>query len=62
MVFTKRWMVMLPRRRTGINKEAGANAMGMLGYIAIAIKYEIGIWMRLGLKETLGQLGVPKEC
>lgn len=61
MILTKRWMVVLPRRRAGVNKEAGANAMGMLGYIATATKNEIATWMRLGLRETLEQLGVPKE-
>jgi ATP adenylyltransferase len=35
--------------------------MGMLGYIATATQNEISNWMQLGLTETLGQLGVPKE-
>lgn len=41
MILTKRWMIVIPRRRAGINKEAGANSMGMLGYIAVATKDEI---------------------
>lgn len=61
VIFTKRWMVVLPRRRAGINKEAGANAMGMLGYIAVATEKEIDTWVRLGLRKTLAQLGVAKE-
>ena len=61
MILTKRWIIILPRRRAGINKEAGANAMGMLGYIATATQNEISNWMQLGLTETLGHLGVPKE-
>lgn len=61
MIFTKRWMVVIPRRRAGVSKEAGANAMGMLGYIAVATRDEITTWMQLGLKETLLQVGVPKE-
>lgn len=61
VIFTKRWMVVLPRRRAGVNKEAGANAMGMLGYIAVATEKEIEAWERLGLRQTLAQLGVAKE-
>lgn len=61
VIFTKRWMVVLPRRRAGVNKEAGANAMGMLGYIAVATETEIDTWVRLGLRKSLGQLGVAKE-
>lgn len=61
MILTKRWIIVLPRRRAGINKEAGANAMGMLGYIAVASQKEIDNWLRLGLKEVLSELGVPRE-
>ncbi|ROW03760.1 hypothetical protein VMCG_05492 [Cytospora schulzeri] len=61
MILTKRWMIVIPRRRAGINKEAGANAMGMLGYIATATQKEIDNWVRLGPTETLKELGVPKE-
>ena len=60
MVLTKRWMVLLPRRRAAINKEAGVNAIGMLGYIAVATKNEIDNWIRLGLTDSLRELGVPK--
>lgn len=61
VIFTKRWMVMVPRRRAGVNKEAGANAMGMLGYIAVATDKEIDTWVQLGLRKTLAQLGVARE-
>ncbi|KAJ5259571.1 hypothetical protein N7478_012552 [Penicillium angulare] len=59
-ILTKRWMIVLPRRRAGINKEAGANAIGMLGYIVVATQREIDNWIRLGLTGSLGELGVPK--
>ncbi|RFU24684.1 hypothetical protein B7463_g11653, partial [Scytalidium lignicola] len=62
MILTKRWMIVLPRRRAGINKEAGANAMGMLGYIAVATQGEINKWVQLGPKEVLKQLGVFKKA
>lgn len=61
VIITKRWMVVIPRRRAGLSKATGANAMGMLGYIAVANRSEIDTWGRLGLKDTLGQLGVPNE-
>lgn len=60
MILTKRWMVVLPRRQGAINKEAGVNALGMLGVIAVATRKEIENWVRLGLTESLAQLGVPK--
>lgn len=61
VIFTKRWMVVIPRRRAGVNKKAGANAMGMLGYIAVATEKEVEVWVRLGVRKTLAQLGVAKE-
>ncbi|KAK7746568.1 hypothetical protein SLS62_009365 [Diatrype stigma] len=62
VIFTRRWMIVLPRRRAGINKEAGANAIGMLGVIAVATRNEIDNWVRLGLTTTLRELGVPKSA
>ncbi|KAK0725124.1 hypothetical protein B0H67DRAFT_481100 [Lasiosphaeris hirsuta] len=60
MILTRRWIVVLPRQRAAINKEAGANALGMLGVIAVATKGEMDGWLRLGLMESLKLLGVPK--
>jgi ATP adenylyltransferase len=60
MILTKRWMVVLPRRRGAINREAGVNSLGMLGVIAVATTKEIDNWVRLGLTESLAELGVPK--
>ncbi|KAL2698003.1 hypothetical protein AAEP93_010713 [Penicillium crustosum] len=61
VIFTKRWIIVLPRRRGAINKEAGVNSLGMLGVIAVATTKEIDNWVRLGLTESLAELGVPKE-
>ncbi|KAJ5699596.1 hypothetical protein N7536_002609 [Penicillium majusculum] len=60
VIFTKRWIVVLPRRRGAINKEAGVNSLGMLGVIAVATTKEIDNWIRLGLTKSLAELGVPK--
>ncbi|KAJ5504843.1 hypothetical protein N7463_007717 [Penicillium fimorum] len=60
MILTKRWMIVLPRRRGGINKEAGVNSLGMLGVIAVATAKEIDNWVRLGLTESLAEVGVLK--
>ncbi|KAL7954569.1 hypothetical protein V8C34DRAFT_319780 [Trichoderma compactum] len=59
-ILSNRWMVVIPRRRAGINKEAGANALEMLRVIAVATRAEIDNWIRLGLLESLRELGVPK--
>jgi len=60
MILTKRWMVVIPRRRAAINKEAGINALGMLGLIGVATKSEIDNLVKLGLTEVLREMGVPK--
>jgi ATP adenylyltransferase/5',5'''-P-1,P-4-tetraphosphate phosphorylase II len=60
MILTERWIIVLPRRRAGVNREAGANAMGMLGYIAVATHHEMHRWIQLGLTKSLEQLGVPR--
>ncbi|KAE8372783.1 hypothetical protein BDV26DRAFT_297529 [Aspergillus bertholletiae] len=60
MILTKRWMVLLPRSRGAVNKEAGVNSLGMLGVIAVATTKEIDNWVRLGLTQSLAELGVPK--
>ncbi|KAB8215468.1 hypothetical protein BDV33DRAFT_227588 [Aspergillus novoparasiticus] len=60
MILTRRWMLVLPRRRGAVNKEAGVNSLGMLGIIAVATTKEIDSWVRLGLTKSLAELGVPK--
>ncbi|KAJ5972817.1 uncharacterized protein N7479_002735 [Penicillium vulpinum] len=60
IILTKRWMIVLPRRQGGINKEAGVNSLGMIGIIAVATTKEIDNWVRLGLTESLAEVGVPK--
>ncbi|RKL21827.1 hypothetical protein BFJ68_g2139 [Fusarium oxysporum] len=59
-LLTQRWMVVLPRRRAAVNKEAGANAIGMMGVVAVATQSEIDGWIRLGSAAALTELGVPK--
>jgi ATP adenylyltransferase len=61
MAFTSRWMVVIPRRRAAVNKEAGVNSLGMLGVIAVATEREIDNWVRLGLTNSLMELGVARE-
>ncbi|KAM3543939.1 hypothetical protein ARSEF1564_003160 [Beauveria bassiana] len=43
-----------------VRAESGANAMGMLGYIAVSSKADIDNWTDQGLCKLLRQLGVPK--
>jgi ATP adenylyltransferase len=61
ILVTKQWMIVLPRRRAAVNKEAGANAIGMMGVIAVATQAEIDNWIRIGPVEALEELGVPKN-
>ncbi|KAF3389469.1 Diadenosine 5',5'''-P1,P4-tetraphosphate phosphorylase 2 [Penicillium rolfsii] len=60
MIMTRRWMIVIPRRRAAINKAVAANALGMLGYIAVAKKEEMDEWIRAGPIDVLKELGVPK--
>lgn len=60
-ILTRCWMVVLPRQRAAINKEAWVNAIGMLGYIAVATRKEIDNWIQLGLTDSLRELGVAKQ-
>ncbi|KAF4342814.1 atp adenylyltransferase [Fusarium beomiforme] len=59
-LLTRKWMIVLPRRRAAVNKEAGANAIGMMGVIAVATQDEIDNWIRIGPFVGLAELGVPK--
>ncbi|KAH7229909.1 hypothetical protein BKA60DRAFT_506214 [Fusarium oxysporum] len=61
VAFTSRWIVVIPRRRSAVNKEAGVNSLGMLGVIAVATEKEIENWVKLGLTNSLRELGVPKD-
>ncbi|KAG5763037.1 hypothetical protein H9Q72_008872 [Fusarium xylarioides] len=61
VVFTSRWIVVIPRRKAAVNKEAGVNSLGMLGVIAVATEKEIENWVKLGLTNSLRELGVPRN-
>ncbi|RGP64479.1 5, 5 -p-1,p-4-tetraphosphate phosphorylase 2 [Fusarium longipes] len=59
MLVTNQWMIVLPRRRASVNKEAGANALGMMGVVAVATRVEMDNWLRVGPVQALEELGVP---
>ncbi|KAF5625218.1 ATP adenylyltransferase II [Fusarium sp. NRRL 25303] len=61
VAFTSRWIVVIPRRTAAVNKEAGVNSLGMLGVIAVATEKEIENWVKLGLTNSLRELGVPRN-
>ncbi|KAI0468901.1 hypothetical protein F4859DRAFT_489374 [Xylaria cf. heliscus] len=48
---TNKGMIIIPRRRDGINKEAAANAMEVLGSVTFATDNEIDSWRWVGLNE-----------
>ncbi|KAB8075362.1 hypothetical protein BDV29DRAFT_172086 [Aspergillus leporis] len=41
MICKDRWTLVIPRRRAAINKQAGVNAIDMLGLIAASTRNEI---------------------
>lgn len=58
VVLTKRLMLVVPRRKAGING-ADANAMGMLGLVAVPDRQRMQDWVRQGPLDVLAELGVP---
>lgn len=60
VVLSKRWMIVIPRRHGDVNNDVGANALGMLGVIAVAKQQAIDKWIQLGPVEALTILGVPR--
>lgn len=59
VILTSRWIMVIPRRRAAVNKEAGVNALGMIGVVAVSTTSEIENWVQLGLGQSLKELGVP---
>ncbi|KAF5240660.1 hypothetical protein FANTH_9464 [Fusarium anthophilum] len=62
VAFTSRWIVVIPRRKAAVNKEAGVNSLGMLGLVAVATEKEIENWVKLGLTNSLRELGVSRNA
>ncbi|WPH03811.1 Hypothetical protein R9X50_00669400 [Acrodontium crateriforme] len=60
MIMTRNWMVIIPRQRAAAQGLAGANAMGMLGYLAMATREEIDGWLEMGPEKVLKEVGVYK--
>lgn len=60
LVFTRRWMLVIPRRRGAVQKTIAANAIGMLGVIPVASREEMDDWVKLGPANALRELGVPR--
>ncbi|KAK4139288.1 uncharacterized protein C8A04DRAFT_16003 [Dichotomopilus funicola] len=61
VIFTRRWMVVIPRRLARVSTEVGTNALGMLGVIPVGTSEEIESWVRLGVKKALAEMGVPRS-
>ena len=59
MIFTRRWMLVIPRRRAIANGAAG-NAMGMIGIVWVSQTSEMDLWLGQGPLQVLRELGVPK--
>lgn len=60
VVLSKRWMIVIPRRQGDINGKVSANALGMLGVVAVAEQQDIDNWVQSGLFQSLKTLGVPR--
>ncbi|EPS28964.1 hypothetical protein PDE_03910 [Penicillium oxalicum 114-2] len=58
MIMTRRWMIVIPRRRAALSKAVATNALGMLGYFAVATEDEVDEWRRQGVTDALRKFGV----
>ncbi|OIW29322.1 hypothetical protein CONLIGDRAFT_669221 [Coniochaeta ligniaria NRRL 30616] len=58
VVLTRRWMVVIPRRRAGVDG-ADANAAGMLGMVWLSDEDRLKKWLEVGPADVLTQCGVP---
>jgi ATP adenylyltransferase len=58
-LLTKRWMLVIPRREWGISKEAGVNAVGMIGVMPCSTQSEMNSWIEAGVSKSLAEVGVP---
>lgn len=61
VILTTRWVIVIPRRQAAISTTAGANALGMLGVIAVATQEEADNWIQLEMRKCLQELGVPRS-
>ncbi|KAL5405387.1 hypothetical protein PMIN03_008504 [Paraphaeosphaeria minitans] len=56
----KDWLVVIPRRKSGIEgTRASAATAGMMGSVWLSEDGPVEDWVKLGLREVLGELGVP---
>lgn len=60
VILSKRWMTVIPRTHGDVNNQVAANALGMLGLVAVAKQATIDKWIQLGPVESLAILGVPR--
>lgn len=58
VVLVKEWMMLIPRRRAGV-EGACANAAGMMGMVWVMRDEQIEKWKALGPSKVLSELGVP---
>ncbi|KAJ5485264.1 hypothetical protein N7539_005252 [Penicillium diatomitis] len=61
VIMSRRWMIVIPRRRAALSKAIATNALGMLGYFAVATQGEVYEWKQVGVTGTLEKFGVSKR-
>lgn len=61
VIFTKKWIMVIPRSRRNFEGSSDVNAPGMLGMIWLKHDEEVTKWKELGPARVLRQLGVSNE-
>lgn len=61
VILTKEWIALIPRSGGDWGGPFGANALGMLGLIAVRDEKERDRWAELGWTVYLRELGLPTD-
>lgn len=59
VILVKEWMCLIPRRHSGLDRGAGANAAAVVGLVWITGQVERDIWTIPGPAEYFRHLGIP---
>ncbi|KIX08485.1 uncharacterized protein Z518_03141 [Rhinocladiella mackenziei CBS 650.93] len=60
VILVKEWMCLIPRRHSGLEKGAGANAAAVLGLVWVSSKATKDVWTSIGPAEYFKYLGIPE--
>lgn len=60
VILVKEWMCLVPRRHSGLERGAGANAAAILGLVWLGAEASRDVWTSTGPTEYFKYLGIPR--